>query len=155
MKRLLWLAALCGMAAFLGPGASAKGKTDRDVFKSLIDEYWATWSTGDVDKVGAYYDQSPDAVYYDVSPLKYAGWSEYKEGVKHIFDEANSVKIGANDDLKATRRGAIAWTSETFHMSEALKTGKTVELQGRHTAVWEKRAGKWIIVHEHVSIPMN
>jgi ketosteroid isomerase-like protein len=23
----------------------------------------------------------------------------------------------------------------------------------RHTAIWEKRANDWLIVHEHVSVP--
>jgi ketosteroid isomerase-like protein len=34
------------------------------------------------------------------------------------------------------------------------KDGKTSPLNGRHTAVWEKIGGKWLIVHDHVSVPM-
>ena len=33
--------------------------------------------------------------------------------------------------------------------------GKAMELDIRHTAIWEKRGGKWLIVHEHVSAPLQ
>jgi ketosteroid isomerase-like protein len=29
-----------------------------------------------------------------------------------------------------------------------------MEVDGRHTAIWEKRGAKWLIVHEHVSAPL-
>lgn len=155
MTNLLRCIAVACLSAMLLTPAMAKGKTDQEAFRSLIDRYWATWSSGDLDKVGEFYDQAPNAVFFDVTPLKYGNWNEFKTGVKALFQEANSIKIGANDDFKVTRRGNLAWTTETFHMSEALKNGKTVEIQGRHTAVWEKRNGKWIILHEHVSVPMS
>jgi len=149
------LAALFSLTALLMTPATAKSKSDHDVFKSLIDQYWAAWSSGDIDKAGTFYDKSANAVYFDVTPLKYAGWNEYKEGVKKLIEEAKSVQIGANEDLTVTRHGNSAWTTETFHFNEVLKSGKTVELQGRHTTIWEKRNGHWIIIHEHVSFPMG
>lgn len=155
MKKVTWLAILFGLAAFLAQSVPAKDKGDQAVFQKLIDEYWATWSAGNLEKAAAFYDQSADAVYYDLGALKFSGWGEYREGVKHLFEEASKVELGANNDLRTTRHGNIAWTTETFHLDETLKTGKKVELQGRHTAIWEKRGPKWIIVHEHVSIPTS
>jgi ketosteroid isomerase-like protein len=29
-----------------------------------------------------------------------------------------------------------------------------MQLDGRHTVIWEKHAGHWIILHEHVSAPL-
>jgi ketosteroid isomerase-like protein len=34
-----------------------------------------------------------------------------------------------------------------------MKTGQKKSIEARHTAIWEKRGAKWIIVHEHVSVP--
>jgi len=28
-------------------------------------------------------------------------------------------------------------------------------MEGRHTAIWEKRDGQWVIVHEHLSAPLT
>jgi len=71
-----------------------------------------------------------------------------------VFANAASASIAPNDDLKVTRRGNIAWTSNTFHGTINQKDGTSMQLAGRHTAIWEKRGNEWIIVHEHVSAPL-
>jgi ketosteroid isomerase-like protein len=43
----------------------------------------------------------------------------------------------------------------TFHLSFTLKTGEAMEIDCRHTAIWVNRRGKWLIVHEHISAPLN
>lgn len=138
----------------LGMSLMLSAAQGADEFKTLIDGYWAAWSTLDPAKAAPMYDQSATAVYFDIAPLKYNGWNEYQEGVKKVFANAASATFAANDDLKATRRGSLAWTSGTFHGTVKQKDGTTMNLVGRHTAIWEKRGAKWIIVHEHVSAPL-
>ncbi len=72
-----------------------------------------------------------------------------------MLDSFASAKFTPQQDLKVTRRGTIAWTTVTFHLSGKKKTGETVELDGRHTAIWEHRGGTWLIVHEHFSAPLS
>jgi ketosteroid isomerase-like protein len=127
---------------------------DTAEFKSLIQHYWEGWSTLNPDNTAPMYSKDVDAVFFDVAPLKYKGWEEYKAGVKKTFGDAASASFVPNDDLKVTRRGTIAWTSNTFQGTIHQKDGKTMQFAGRHTAVWEKRGGHWIIVHEHVSAPL-
>ena len=146
-------AALAGLLLVGTPGA-AKKPSDAAEFKTLINRYWEAWSTLDPDKAAVFYSKDAGAVFYDLAPLKYDGWNEYKEGVKKVFAAVASLKIVANDDVKVTRRGNIAWTSETFHGTETARDGKTTEIAGRHTAVWEKRGVQWVIVHDHVSAPL-
>ena len=145
---MLWLAA----GACLG-GAPGTSGTEGE-FKELIQHYWQAWSTLDPEKAAPMYAKDADAVFFDVAPLKYKGWTEYKAGVVKVFATAASASFAANDDLKVTRRGNVAWTSSTFHGTITQKDGKSMQLAGRHTAVWEKRGGNWIIVHEHVSAPL-
>lgn len=124
-------------------------------FKAMIDQYYTAWSSLDPDKAAKYYAKDADLVFYDVAPLKYNGWSEYKAGVMKAFTETmSSGKLTPNDDLKVTERGNIVWTTLTFHLSAKPKAGGAMELDCRHTAIWEKRGGKWLIVHEHVSAPL-
>jgi ketosteroid isomerase-like protein len=133
---------------------AADKPTDTGEFKTLIQHYWEAWSTLNPDNVAPMYAKEADAVFFDVAPLKYNGWEEYKVGVKQVFASAASASFVPNDDLKVTRHGNIAWTSNTFRGTIHQKDGKTMELTGRHTAIWEKRGGHWIIVHEHVSAPL-
>jgi len=152
-KSVTGFAFLMVMAA--GGLLQAQSSSDTAEFKDLITQYWKAWSTLNPDKAAAFYSKDADAVFYDVAPLKYNGWEEYKKGVLQVFAAADSATIAPNDDLKATRRGDIAWTSETFHGVVNQKDGTHMDLNGRHTTVWEKRGGHWVIVHEHVSAPLG
>jgi len=153
MRRIVGGLALLLLATGTGlAGAQKSGSTDE--FKELIQRYWQAWSTLNPDNVAPLYAKDADAVFFDVAPLKYDGWEAYKAGFLKVFATAASATVAANDDLKATRRGDIAWTSSTFHGTVVQKDGKTMQLLGRHTAIWEKRGGHWVIVHEHVSEPL-
>jgi ketosteroid isomerase-like protein len=124
-------------------------------FKSMIDQYYTAWSTLDPDKAAKYYAKDADLIFYDVAPLKYNGWGEYRAGVMKAFTETmSSGKLTPNDDLKINQRGNVVWTTLTFHLSAKPKAGGAMEVECRHTAIWEKRGAKWLIVHEHVSAPL-
>ncbi len=149
------LCAVVLLLLVLGSGvARAQKSGDNAEFKELIQNYWRAWSSLDPDKAAPMYSKEPGTVYFDVAPLKYNSWDEYKEGVKKVFANAASASFTPNDDLKVTRHGNLAWTSNTFHGVIHQKDGKQMDLDGRHTVIWEKRGGHWIIVHEHVSAPL-
>ncbi|MFP5264914.1 MAG: YybH family protein [Blastocatellia bacterium] len=146
---VMLLAVLAGAA-----GAAAKQAPDAE-FKSLIDRYYAAWSTLNVDNVDQFYAKDADLIFFDIAPLQYKGWAEYKEGVKKAFFAViTSGKLTPNNDLRVSRHGDVVLTVVTFHLSATPKAGGSMELDGRHTAIWEKRGGKWVIVHEHVSAPL-
>lgn len=150
--------ALCviALAAIALPaGAESKTADDASQFKGLINQYCAAWSSGNTDNPAKLFAKEANLVFYDLAPLKYTGWEEYKQGVqKTFFESMTSVTLTPKDDLLVTRRGNIAWTSVTGHVSAKMKDGKGMELDYRHTAVWEKRGGKWLIVHDHISTPL-
>ena len=157
VKAILALALL--LTVTLAGAARAKApKAARDdaEFRKLIEEYYAAWSQLNTDTPAKYYAKDADLVFYDIAPMKYNGWKEYHDGVqKYFFDTATSAKLTPNmDDLKVTRRGDVAWTTLTFRLTSTLKAGGTTELNARHTAIWERRGGQWLIVHEHVSVPL-
>jgi ketosteroid isomerase-like protein len=109
----------------------------------------------DVEKAGEFYAKDADLIFFDIAPLQYKGWTQYKEGVKKaFFDNITSGKLTPNNNLKVSRHGDTAWTVVTFHLSATPKAGGSMEIDARHTAIWEKRGGKWLIVHEHVSAPL-
>ena len=143
---------LCALPASSAPKSSG-GDAE---FKALIKQYYEAWSSANTDKPAPLYAKDPDLVFYDVAPLKYTGWEEYKQGVqKNLLDQISSGVLTPKDDLKVNRRGNIAWTTVTGHFSAKMKDGKAMEMETRHTAIWEKRGGKWLIVHEHVSAPVQ
>jgi ketosteroid isomerase-like protein len=130
-------------------------KAQAELNKKLVRSYYAAWNTLNTDNPASFYAKDANIVFFDIAPLKYNGWAEYKEGVqKSIFDQISGGKLTPNDDLKIARHGDVAWMTLTFHLSLTMKTGAAMELDCRHTAIWAKRRGKWLIVHEHVSAPL-
>lgn len=162
MKRFLRTASVIALVLMTPHAAPAQTARARPMqaslqkeFQALIDRYYATWNTGNPDKAAPLYAKDPGLVFYDIAPLKYTGWAEYNEGVRKVLDSFASAKFTPNPDLRVTRRGTIAWTTVTFHLSGKKKTGESVELDGRQTLIWENRGGKWLILHEHFSAPLT
>lgn len=153
--KLIFAAAL--LACFVSPVALGQkaNKNNDSEFKSLIERYFAAWSSLNPDNAAPLYAKDADLVFYDIAPLKYTGWTEYDKGVRNVLGGFESLKLTPNSDLKVTRRGNVAWTTVTFHLSAKQKGGGQMETDGRHTAIWEKRGSKWLIVHEHFSAPLQ
>ena len=119
----------------------------------LVTKYWQAWEKGP-DAAAPLYAKDPGLVFYDLEPVKYTGWAQYKEGVgPNILAKFQTVKFTVNDDVKTTVHGTMGWTTATVKGDGALKGGAPVHVVIRHTAIWEKRGANWLIVHEHVSVP--
>lgn len=161
MNRLLrcMLAVIFLFAALLPVAAQTKkaaGKASDDTeFKALIERYYAAWNKGNPDAPAEFYAKDADLIFYDIAPFQYRSWAEYHDGVqKAFFDQVTELKLIPSNDLKVTRRGNVAWTTLSFHLSAKPKAGGAMELDARHTAIWERRGGKWLVVHEHISVPL-
>lgn len=136
------------------PKPSSSSATQKQ-FQALINRYYEAWNSGDPERAAPLYAKDPGLVFYDLTPLEYTGWAQYDKGVRTVLGSFAAAKFAPHDDLRVTRHGTIAWTTETWHLSGKKKTGEAVEMDGRHTTIWELRAGHWVIVHEHFSAPLS
>ncbi len=148
------LAVVGALMTFVGARAQQK-LTDDSTFRKLTDDYCAAWSAGNADAPAKFYAQNDGLVFYDLAPFKYSNWKEYHAGVqKEFLESADILKLTAGKDLKVTRHGLITWTTVTIHLYEKAKDGKVTDADLRYTGIWEKRGQKWLLVHEHLSVPM-
>jgi len=53
------------------------------------------------------------------------------------------------------QHGDVAWSTATLKEEATLKNGKREMANMRWTVVWQKQDGKWLIVHEHTSEPLQ
>jgi ketosteroid isomerase-like protein len=143
------------MLTFVGARAQQRASDDAK-FRKLIDDYCAAWSTGNADAPARFYAKENGLVFYDLAPFAYRSWNEYHDGVKKEFlDNAAVEKLSAGKDLRVVRRGMIAWTTVSMHLSEKTKDNKASEVDVRYTGIWEKRGANWLLVHEHLSAPLG
>jgi ketosteroid isomerase-like protein len=158
MHRLM----IFGLAVVLMAGVAevtisrAGADSEEARLRTVVPKIIGSWESLDITKVEPYYAADADFAYFDIVPLKYNNWAEYRTGVqKALFEPNRSIKLKLNDDLGVHWRGALAWATVTFGADLVSKQGATSHLDGRWTMVLEKRAHSWIVVHEHVSAPLG
>jgi len=80
---------------------------------------------------------------------------EYADGVPKAFAPYRSATFTLNDDLRVHLHGKLAWATATWTGDLIRKDGPTDHLEGRYTALLEKRGKEWLVVHEHMSVPLG
>lgn len=133
------------------PTKAAKSTTD---LVALLQKIAEAWSTTDASGVARFYAQEPGHVYYDITPMKYNGWQEYATGYKKLMIDYSSVRFVLGPDAQAHQHGNLAWSTTTWRAELVKKDGTKETLEGRWTAIFERRGDNWIIVHDHFSVPL-
>jgi ketosteroid isomerase-like protein len=150
------LALLVGFAVVILASTAISADREEAALRALVPNIVAAWGTMDISKVAPYYVADADFAYFDIVPLKYNNWKEYSEGAqKYLFDPNRSISAKLNEDLAVHRRGSLAWATFTLAIDLVSKEGSSSHLNARWTMVLEKRAKGWIVVHEHVSVPLG
>ena len=130
--------------------------TSEPQLRALVPKIVQAWESMDLGKIDPYYAADSDLTFFDIAPLKYANWAEYRTGVQKMFFEPNrSLKFTLKDDLRIHRRGQLAWATFTFGADVVSKQGANSHLDGRWTLLLEQRKSQWVVVHEHVSVPLG
>ena len=133
------------------PAFAAKSSTPD---KALMQTIWSGWATLNPANVAQYYATGPHT-FFDIAPLKYASWDEYQKGVTGVLAGYTAATCTVNDDAEIHNAGALAWGTATVKYDMTQKSGKHDMGNFRWTVVWQKQGGKWLIVHEHVSEPLQ
>ena len=152
--RSLWMVPALVLLGAPAPRA-AKPATAAEVeeLRKVVYDMWTAWDSVDPAKVAQYYSQDPANVFYDVSPLKFQGWKEYAEIAAKMLAGTASAKWSPTGDFKVIKEGGLAVTTLTMNVVFTRKDGNAGRAQVRDTGVWEKQGGKWVMLHQHTSIP--
>ena len=122
--------------------------------QAYLQKIWDGWSTLDTANVAKFYATGPHT-FFDIAPLKYDSWDEYEKGVKNVVSGYKSAKFTLNDDVSIHLHGDLVWATATLKEEMTTKAGKVEMGNFRWTVVFENEDGKWLIVHEHVSAPIQ
>src|SRR5579864_13614 len=137
------------------PAHAVSADREDETLRALVPKIVSAWGTLDISKVDPYYATDADFAYFDITPMKYDNWKDYRQGVQKAFFEPNRSIKATLDDLRIHRRGSLAWATFTVGLDIVSKQGAASHLNARWTMVLEKRSGAWIVVHEHVPAPLG
>jgi ketosteroid isomerase-like protein len=160
MLKRLFTVSLCVLALTLTSFAQTKKAAAKKSAagpapdKAQMQKIWDGWSTLDPANTAKFYAAGPHT-YFDIAPLKYGSWDEYQAGVKGVLSSYKSAKFTVNDDAAVHPHGDLVWGTATIKQEMTTKAGKIQMGNFRWTVIWENEDGKWLIVHEHVSAPLQ
>ena len=123
---------------------------DRAVLQQVLD----AWGSLDITKPAAFYAADPGLAFYDIAPRKYNGWAEYEKGAADLFKTLKSLTFKVGDDAQVHRAGNMAWATALVDGDMLQNDGSSMKMAGRWTTIWQMRAGRWLIVHDHFSVPL-
>jgi uncharacterized protein (TIGR02246 family) len=134
--------------------AAKPGPSDRAQIAVLEKAFAAAVESKDTAKVMAVYAKKGLYVFDVVPPRAYGSWDAYKKDWEELFAAAMGPIKFEISDLSITTDGAMAYSHSIQGLHYAGKAGQ-VDTVVRVTDVYRKDAGKWRIVHEHVSVPVD
>ncbi len=133
---------------------AAKPPSDREQIAALEKDFAAAVGAKDVGKVMEAYAKKGLFVYDAVPPRAYVGWDAYKKDWESLFKEGFPGKIKFTlSDLVISTAGSMAYSHSIQTIDAPGNPNPKVAV--RVTDVYRKAGGKWLIVHEHVSVPVD
>ncbi len=115
----------------------------------LISEWLAAWQIGDIERL--HKNIADDVVVVNGSwapPL--VGWNNYLTAYQSQRARTQQVRLERTNTL-IRADGNVAWACYQWEFS-GLVDGRDSGARGQTTLIFEKRADKWLIVHNHTSI---
>ena len=110
----------------------------------------------DINGIMAYYTPDDSLLVFDaLIPRQYVGAAAFRkdwEGFLATYPGALHAEVS---DWKSETDGNLAYGRGIFKTSGPDKDGKPLDLTFRVTDVFKKINGKWLVIHEHVSWPVD
>jgi ketosteroid isomerase-like protein len=130
--------------------------SDKTQITELIEKYRLAFEARDVTAIMSAYAPGDGVFVFDaIPPRDYPTWDEYRKDWEGLFKTFPGPIKDRISDLTIVTDGSMAYSHriEDTHFTAADGTDK--EMVTRVTDVFRKIGGKWLIVHEHVSFPVD
>jgi uncharacterized protein (TIGR02246 family) len=128
---------------------------DEAGIRRRTDELAGAIRAADLEAVMSIY--APDVVSFDVEPpLRHVGAAAKRRNWERVF-AAYEHPLGYDiRDLTVTVGGDVAFAHSLNRLSGTLKNGTTTTgFWVRATTCFRKLDGRWLIAHDHVSVPLD
>jgi len=135
--------------------AKPTGKNEAEILE-LYNRWAKAFEAGDVDAIMAVYAPGPTLVAYDiVPPLQYKGSDAYRKDYVEFLAQYDGPVHVEYRDMRIFSSGNVGFIHTLERFSGKLKNGQPSDLWLRATSGVVKINGKWIIVHDHISVPVD
>lgn len=157
---LLWgtVLTISGLVAVAAPlhAADAVASGDKAAIEALEARFAAAFDAKDVNAIMRVYEPGPDLFVFDVTPPRqHVGSTDYRADWKDTFKATRGPVHLSISHLSVTVVGPVAYGHSIQAAQFTRKNGSKGDLVVRVTDVYRKIHHEWLIVQEHVSVPVD
>lgn len=137
--------------------AQGQGQTkDEQEVRALESRFAAAFNAKDLNAIMKVYVPGNELFVFDVDPPReHVGWDDYKKDWQDFLAGIpGPVKFDISE-LTVAMDGKIGYGHSIQHVSWTGANGGAMEMNVRVSDVYRKIDGKWLIVQEHVSVPVD
>ena len=154
MKSRIGLLAVVAGALLAAPvrADSADDQAIRSIQSSLAEAFNAK----NIDGIMKVYAPGDTLVVFDVMPPRqFNGAAEYRKNLQSLFAFLKGPIKFSISDLVILTDGDVSYSRSIQHINSTDPNGDPYSLIVRLTDVYRKINDKWLIIHEHASVPVN
>jgi ketosteroid isomerase-like protein len=158
MRRFVFGAIAAALVATcLSAGVPARAQTkDEQEIRALESRFAAAFNAKDLDAIMKVYVPGNDLFVFDVGvPRQHVGWEDYKKDWQDYLALFKGPIKFTISDLSVMSDGKIGYGHSIQQVSGTGTDGTPMNMVARVTDVYRKIDGKWLIVQEHVSVPID
>jgi uncharacterized protein (TIGR02246 family) len=143
-------------SCFGGEHSARAQSKDEQAIRALENQFAAAFRAKDLDAIMKVYAPGDGIFVFDLStPREYSGYDAYKKDWASLFDSAQGPIQFDISELVIEADGKLAYSHSIQHLAYTMKDGTHTDSMVRVTDVYRKIGGKWLVVHEHVSVPID
>jgi len=148
------LTALTVVAASVA--SSCSRPNDEADLNASVQQLVAAVNAKDLNGIMAYYTSDESLFVFDaLPPRQYVGAAAYRKDWEGFLAAYPATIHAEVSDWKTEADGNLAYGRGVFRTGGPDKDGKPLDLTVRVTDVYRKINGKWLVIHEHVSWPVD
>ena len=154
MRNRRLFAVVGAMCLLTTTGYTQRRSTADPEIRTRLERLFASWIDIDATKAAPFYAKDSDLVFIDVG-TEFHGWSDAVAHAPKLFADYRSLKLTLGDDVRTGGSGDTKWATASIRAELTKKNGDVERMGIRYTAIFEKRGKDWLIVHEHLSVPVT
>lgn len=153
MSTISYVAIIMALAS--ATAAFAVAADDEAAIRALEDRFAAAFNAGDVEAMMKNYVPDKSLVVFDVvPPRQHLGADAYRKAWVGFFASFKGTPKIAITDLGITVDGNLGFSHSVQHVTGTDKQGHPIDRTVRVTDGYRKVGGDWLIVLEHISVPV-
>jgi ketosteroid isomerase-like protein len=142
--------------ACFAPSVAAAAPADEAAIRALEDKFLAACNAGDINAIMKSYVPDQSLVVFDVvPPRQYLGADAYRKDWMDFLASFKGRPKFDLTDLAISVEGNLGFSHSIQRVRGTDTKGQPVDITVRVTDGYRKVGGDWLIVLEHVSVPVD